>query len=76
MVLLISQVDNASVIVEKLAAISRYLFGNAVWIFDVPLAELLEYAAETVVPPLLFFRRLAWVCCSELEKQLVTYTKI
>lgn len=66
--ILISQVDNARVIVEKLAAVSRYLLGNAVWIFDVSLAELLEYASETVIPPLLLLRRFAGVCCSELEK--------
>lgn len=63
-----SQVDNTRVIVEKFAAISRNLLGNTVWIFDVLRTELLKYVAETVIPSLPFLGRLAWVCCSELEK--------
>lgn len=71
-----SQVDNTRVIVEKFAAISRDLLGNTVWIFDVLRAELLKYVAKTVIPSLSLLGRLAGVCCSELEKQLVTCMKI
>lgn len=75
-VVAISQVDDSCVVIEKLTPISRYLFGNTVGIFDILLTELLQYAAETVIPPLLFLGRLARVCRSELDKQLITCVNI
>lgn len=68
-----SQVDDASIVVEKLAAIPSNLHGNAVWIFDILLAQLLQHAAETVVPALLLLGCLAGIRGSELDKQLITY---
>jgi hypothetical protein len=62
------QVDDASIVVEIFTAVSRYLHGNTVGIFDVLLTEFLEYAAETVVPALLFLGRFAWVRCAELDE--------
>jgi hypothetical protein len=66
------QVDDAGVIVEELAAILGYLRGDAVRILDLLLAQLLQDAAETVVPQLLLFGRFAWVCSTKLHKQFLT----
>jgi hypothetical protein len=63
-----SQVDHSSIVVEELATVARNLHGNAVRVFDVPLPQLLEHAAETVVPSLLFLGGLAWVCGAELHE--------
>ena len=68
-----SQIDDASIVVEKLAAIPSNLHGNTVWIFDILLAQLLQHAAETVVPALLLLGCLAGIRGSELDKQLITY---
>jgi hypothetical protein len=67
------QIDDTGIVVEELTAISRNLHGNTVGVFDVLLTELLEHAAETVIPALLLLGRLAGIRCSELDEQFITY---
>jgi hypothetical protein len=64
----LSQVDHSSIVVEELATVARNLHGNTVGVFDVLLPQLLEHAAETVVPSLLFLGGLAWVRGTELHE--------
>jgi hypothetical protein len=66
-----SQIDHSSVVVEELTTVARNLHGNTIGILDVLLPQLLEHAAETIVPPLLFLGSFAGVCGAELHEEFV-----
>jgi hypothetical protein len=68
-----SQIDHSSIVVEELATVARNLHGNAIGVLDILLPQLLEHAAETIVPSLLFLGCFAGVCGAELHEELVAY---
>ena len=69
----ISQVDNPGVVTEELSTIFGDFPRNSVGILDVPLAEILQNASQTIVPLLFLFLRLARIGSPELDEKLFTY---
>jgi hypothetical protein len=67
-----SEIHDARIVLQKLAAIARNLRGYTAGIFDAALAQVIQHAAETVVPLLFFLVRLAWVSRAELDEEFFT----
>lgn len=67
-----SKIDDATVVVEKLAAKLGNLRGDAVGVFNALLAEILQDAAEPVVPLLPIILRFARIGCAKLHEQSLT----
>jgi hypothetical protein len=63
-----SKIDDATVVIEELAAVLGYLRGDAVGVFNALLAEFLQDAAEAVVPLLLLILRFARIGRAELHE--------
>lgn len=69
----ISQVDNPGVVTEELSTIFGDFPRNSVRVLDVPLAEILQNASQTIIPLLFLFLRLARIGSPELDEKLLTY---
>jgi hypothetical protein len=68
-----SQVDNPGVVIEELSTVFGDFPRNSVGILDVPLAEILQNASQTIIPLLFLFLRLARIGSPELDEELLTY---
>jgi hypothetical protein len=66
------EIHNPRIVLQELAAIARNLRGYTAGIFNAALAQVIQDAAETVVPLLLFLVRLAWVSRAELDEEFFT----
>jgi hypothetical protein len=69
-----SKIDHSSIVAQKLATVPGDLRSDTTRVLDAPLAEVVQNAAETLVPLLLLLGRLAGIGCTELHKQCLTYT--